>query len=441
MSAAVGWVAGRGRALRGAVTVTGDKSISHRALMLAALADGDSRIEGFLEAGDTHASAAILSALGVRIEAPAAGIRVVHGVGIDGLRQPEVALDCGNSGTAMRLLAGMLAGQCFSSILIGDASLSRRPMQRVAEPLRRMGARLETNAGGFPPLKIYPASGRLHGIDYSASVASAQLKSAILLAGLRAAGVTTVRERWPTRSHTERMLRAFGYPIQIGPGRVSLVGGGRLHAAEVAIPADFSAAAFFIVAACLLPGSDLRVLGVGMNPRRIGLLHVLRAMGASIVEENPARVGGEPVADLRVRHARLHGVQVPRHHVADMIDEFPILFIAAACAEGVTRITGAGELRVKESDRIATMAVGLRRLGVRVEETDDGALIHAGRIGGGRVDSNGDHRIAMAFAVAGQCAHAPVEIVDVANVATSFPGFLAQARRIGFELSDVLPSA
>lgn len=428
------WIAGPGTALRGELDIPGDKSVSHRAIMLAAIADGVSRIEGFLEGEDTRATAAVFQQLGVRIEAPEEGVRIVHGVGIDGLRAPDASLDCGNAGTAMRLLTGLLCGQAFDCELVGDDSLSKRPMRRVIEPLERMGARVEGNDGGFPPLRI--RGGRtLKAIDYTTEVASAQIKSAVLLAGLRAHGDTIVREPQPTRDYSERMLAAFGWPIEFAPGIARLPGGHRLRATDVAVPADFSSAAFFIVAATLVPGSELMLKSVGLNPRRTGLLHVLREMGADIAEENRGERGGEPVADLRVRHALLRGIDVPAEHVADMIDEFPALFIAAACAQGTTRIRGAAELRVKESDRLASMATGLARLGIRVDETPDGADIQGGALQGGHVDSHGDHRVAMAFAVAAQLSRADVRITDVDNVATSFPGFVARANAVGMRLA------
>ncbi|WP_407351483.1 3-phosphoshikimate 1-carboxyvinyltransferase [Luteimonas sp. R10] len=431
-----GWIAARGRPLRGELTVPGDKSVSHRAIMLASLADGASRIEGFLEGEDARATEAIFRQLGVRIETPAPGVRVVHGVGLDGLQPSTQPLDCGNAGTAMRLLSGLLAGQGFDSVLVGDASLSQRPMRRVTEPLARMGARIETGADGRPPLMIH-ANKDLQAVEFNSKIASAQVKSALLLAGLYANGETVVREPQPTRDYSERMLAAFGWPVVFSPGIARLSGGHRLRATDVSVPADFSSAAFFLVAASLVPGSELCLRRVGMNPRRTGLLRVLRAMGADIVEAHADEQGGEPVADLRVRHAPLRGIAVPREHVADMIDEFPVLFVAAACAEGVTTVSGASELRVKESDRIATVAGGLRTLGVRVDETPDGAVIHGGRLRGGAVGSHGDHRVAMAFAVAAQCAADAVTIGDVANVATSFPGFDTLARSAGFGLEAV----
>ena len=434
------WVASRGTPLRGDIVVPGDKSVSHRAIMLGAIAEGATRIEGFLEGEDTHATAAIFARLGVRIEAPSDATRIVHGVGLHGLRASPDPLDCGNAGTAMRLLAGLLAGQRFDSVLVGDESLSKRPMRRVIEPLAAMGAQIGSD-DGHAPLRI--RGGRsLSAIDYALPVASAQLKSALLLAGLYARGETVVREPHPTRDYSERMLSAFGADIEFSPGVVRLRGGQALRAADIAVPADFSSAAFFLVAATLVPGSELLLRGVGVNPRRTGLLQVLRAMGADIVEEHAREQslsrtrsgGGEPVADLRVRHAPLRGIEVPVEHVPDMIDEFPALFVAAACAEGVTLVRGAAELRVKESDRIASMAAGLRALGIRVDETADGAAIHGGALHGGEVDAHGDHRVAMAFAVAAQVAQGQVRIADVANVATSFPGFDALARGAGFGL-------
>ena len=432
MNARQDWRAARGTALHGELSVPGDKSISHRAIMFGALADGVTRIDGFLEGEDTRATAAIFARMGVRIEAPSDGVRIVHGVGLHGLQPPDGPLDCGNAGTAMRLLAGLLAGQRFDSVLVGDESLSKRPMRRVIDPLQAMGAVIESE-DGRAPLRIRGGQA-LRGIDYTLPVASAQLKSALLLAGLYAQGETHVREPHPTRDYSERMLAAFGASCAFVPGEAALLGGFPLQARDVSVPADFSSAAFFIVAASIVPGSELLLRRVGMNPRRTGLLHVLRAMGADIVEEHPHEQGGEPVADLRVRHAPLHGIEVPVEHVPDMIDEFPALFVAAACAQGATVVRGAAELRVKESDRIATMATGLRALGIRVDETADGATIHGGTLGGGAIEAHGDHRIAMAFAVAAQCAQGEVRIGDVANVATSFPGFDALARGAGMRL-------
>jgi len=437
VSARLDWIASPGRRLRGEICVPGDKSISHRAIMLSALAEGTSRITGFLEGEDTRATARIFEQMGVRIEVPSPGERVVHGVGLRGLRAPQGVLDCGNSGTAMRLLCGMMAGQAFESTLTGDASLLKRPMRRVTEPLMSMGASIEAAESGTPPLRVHGGQS-LCGIDYASPIASAQVKSAVLLGGLYAEGETGVTEPKPTRDYTERMLRAFGWPVEFEPGRVRLPGGHTLRATDIAVPADFSSAAFFIVAAAIVPGSQLRLRGIGMNPRRTGLLHALRAMGANIAEENRRETGGEPVADLVVRHTPLHGIEVPTERVADMIDEFPALFAAAACAEGVTTIRGAEELRVKESDRIAVMATGLRALGVRIEETPDGAMIEGGALHGGTVESSGDHRCAMAFAIAAAVAAAPVVIRDCANVATSFPAFVELGRSCGLAVEPVV---
>ncbi|MDR1075741.1 MAG: 3-phosphoshikimate 1-carboxyvinyltransferase [Xanthomonadaceae bacterium] len=427
------WLARPGRPLHGVLDIPGDKSVSHRAVMFAALADGVSRIEGFLEGEDTRATAAIFGQLGVRMETPSVSTRIVHGVGVDGLRAPSRPLDCGNAGTGMRLLSGLLAAQKFDSVLMGDASLSKRPMRRVIDPLMRMGARIDSEEGGLPPLRIHGV-GSLRGIDFQSPVASAQVKSAVLLAGLYAEGETRVSEPHPTRDYTERMLSAFGVDIDFSPGRARLRGGQRLHPADVVVPADFSSAAFFIVAASIVPGSELLLRAVGLNPRRRGLLDALRMMGADIAEENPSAQGGEPVADLRVRYAPLHGIELPGSLVPDMIDEFPALFVAAACAEGRTVVSDAAELRVKESDRLAAMASGLRALGIVVDEVADGATIHGGRIQGGTVESHEDHRIAMAFAVAAQRAQDEIRIDDVTNVATSFPGFDRLAASAGFGL-------
>ncbi|TIK69439.1 3-phosphoshikimate 1-carboxyvinyltransferase [Stenotrophomonas maltophilia] len=435
MSNAQHWIARKGQPLQGSLTIPGDKSVSHRSVMFAALADGTSHIEGFLEGEDTRATARIFSQLGVRIETPSPSQRIVHGVGVDGLKAPQAPLDCGNAGTGMRLLAGLLAGQAFDCTLIGDESLSGRPMRRVTGPLSQMGARIDTQDDGTPPLHVHGGQA-LHGIDFASPVASAQVKSAVLLAGLYAQGETSVTEPHPTRDYTERMLSAFGVDIAFSPGKARLRGGQRLRATDIVVPADFSSAAFYLVAASIIPGSELRLKQVGLNPRRTGLLHALRLMGADISEENPAEQGGEPVADLVVRYAPLRGARIPEELVPDMIDEFPALFVAAAAAEGQTVVSGAAELRVKESDRLAAMATGLRALGMQVDETEDGATLHGGvRLGSGTIESHGDHRIAMAFAIAGQISDGEVRINDIANVATSFPDFDGLARSAGFNLA------
>ena len=432
--------------LRGEIRVPGDKSISHRAVMLGAIADGDTRIRGLLEGEDVLATVAAFRSMGVEIEGPDDGEAVIHGVGREGLREPPAAIDLGNAGTAMRLLAGLLAGQRFGCTLTGDASLKRRPMRRITEPLSRMGARVETADGATPPLTIRPG-GRLAPIDYVSPVASAQVKSCILLAGLYADGRTCVTEPEPTRDHTERMLAAFGAALERGRtltpegapagegSRVCVEGGGRLAAVEIDVPGDISSAAFFLAAAAGRPGSDLLVRDVGMNPTRVGILDILERMGADVTRSNPRTAGGEPVADLRVRGTELRGVEVDPALVPLAIDEFPAVFVAAAGARGVTRVTGAGELRVKESDRIAASAAALAALGIPARATGDGMVIEGGAISGGEVDSAGDHRIAMAFATA--AAGAPVRVRNCRNVATSFPGFEAVADAAGLRVEVV----
>jgi len=419
------WRVAPGGVICGTLTVPGDKSISHRALMLGALAEGDTHISGFLAGEDCLATARALAALGVRLERPAETEVLVHGVGRSGLEAPAAALDMGNAGTAMRLMMGVLAPQKFDSTLVGDESLMRRPMERVAVPLQMMGARIETHEGR-PPVKIH-GTPQLRAIHYTLPVASAQVKSAVLLAGLAATGRTRLTEPLPSRDHTERMLRAFGVELTQSGRTVMLEGGQRLRASEVAVPADFSSAAFFIVAGCLAAERPLLLQNVGVNPTRTGLISLLRRMGADVrvhprtVAEAP---GAEPVADIEVRQSALRGITVPEALVPLSIDELPVFFVAAACASGETLVRGALELRVKESDRLATMAAGLAALGVEHQLLPDGLWIRgSGTLDGGRVDSHGDHRIAMAFAVAALRARAAIEIADVANVATSFPQF------------------
>jgi len=426
-----------GGRLGGRIRVPGDKSISHRAIMLGALAEGVTRISGFLEGADTLATLAAFQALGVPVEHPGAGAVTLQGVGLDGLRAPAHALDLGNSGTSMRLLCGLLAGQPFDSLLTGDASLIRRPMRRVTEPLARMGARIETTAGGTAPLRIRAATAPLAAIQYAMPVASAQVKSCLLLAGLRALGTTRIEEPGPSRDHTEVMLAGFGWPLRRGPGWVELDGrGGVLRGRDIEVPADISSAAFFLVGAAISAGSDLLLGNVGINPTRTGVIDILRAMGADITLHAPREVGGEPVADLQVRYAgRLRGIDIDPALVPLAIDEFPALFIAAACAEGSTVLRGAEELRVKESDRIQSMADGLVACGVRAEPLPDGIRIEGGMLTGGRVDSRGDHRIAMSFAMAALAATAPILIEDCANVDTSFPRFAALAAEAGLGLT------
>jgi 3-phosphoshikimate 1-carboxyvinyltransferase len=423
-----------GGALRGRLRVPGDKSISHRAIMLGSLADGVTAVSGFLEGEDSLATLRAFRAMGVRIEGPDAGRVTIHGVGLHGLAAPAAPLDLGNSGTSMRLMAGLLAGQRFPVTLIGDASLSTRPMRRVTVPLAQMGARIEATPQGTAPLRISPVAA-LQGIDYALPVASAQVKSCLLLAGLYAQGETCVTEPAPTRDHTERMLAGFGYAVRREGSRVCLRGGGRLFGCAIDVPADISSAAFFLVGASIAEGSDLVLEHVGMNPTRTGVIDVLRGMGADIAVLNARDVGGEPVADLRVRAARLRGLRIPEALVPLAIDEFPALFVAAACAEGETVLTGAQELRVKESDRIQVMADGLVALGVDARPTPDGIVIRGGPLRGGAVDSHGDHRIAMAFAMAALRADGSIAIDDCANVDTSFPGFAALAAGAGLAVT------
>lgn len=424
-----------GGALTGRIRVPGDKSISHRSIMLGSLAEGITEVSGFLEGEDSLATLAAFRAMGVQIEGPYQGHVRIHGVGLNGLKAPTQPLYLGNSGTSMRLLAGLLAGQAFDTELTGDASLSKRPMKRVTEPLAEMGARIDTAAGGTAPLRIHGGQS-LKAIDYVLPMASAQVKSCVLLAGLYAQGRTCTTEPAPTRDHTERMLRGMGYRVDVDGATACLEGGGTLHATPIDVPADISSAAFFLVGASIAPGSDLVLEHVGMNPTRTGVIDILRAMGADIEVQNPREVGGEPVADLRVRSAQLHGIDIPPELVPLAIDEFPALFIAAACAEGRTVLTGAEELRVKESDRIQVMADGLQALGIDARPTPDGMIIEGGRPGQGRINSHGDHRIAMSFAMAALRAAGPIDIDDCANVNTSFPGFIELARRAGLGVAQ-----
>jgi 3-phosphoshikimate 1-carboxyvinyltransferase len=422
-----------GGTISGEARVPGDKSMSHRSIMLGALAEGTTRVSGFLEGDDALATLATFRAMGVSIERHGEGEVVVHGVGLHGLAAPDGLLDLGNAGTGMRLMCGLMAGQPFDTVLTGDASLCSRPMGRVIDPLRLMGAKIDAQEGGRPPLKIIGGS-QLNGIHYDLPMASAQVKSCVLLAGLYAQGRTSVTEPAPTRDHTERMLRGFGYEVKREGEVISLQGGGSLKAADIDVPADISSAAFFLVAASITPGSDLLLTHVGINPTRIGVLNILNLMGADITLKNEREVGGEPVADIQVRYAPLHGVDIPEDQVPLAIDEFPALFIAAACAQGRTVLRGAEELRVKESDRIAAMAEGLNTLGVNNEVLEDGIIIEGGTIGGGEIRTHMDHRIAMAFSIAALRAEQEIVVLDCDHVATSFPGFDALARGLGLQI-------
>jgi len=428
-----------GGQVQGRVRIPGDKSISHRSIILGALADGITHISGFLEGEDALATLQAFRDMGVVIEGPNQGQVTVHGVGLYGLSAPPGPLYMGNSGTTIRLLSGLMAGQGFAVELSGDVSLNQRPMERVAHPLRLMGARIETAANGYPPLHIQGGQ-TLRGIHYTLPMASAQVKSCILLAGLYAQGTTRVTEPTPTRDHTERMLECFSYDVERQGSVCAVQGRGNLSAIHIDVPGDISSAAFFLVAAAICPGSDLILEHVGMNPTRIGVINILQSMGAHLTVNKLCQVGSEPVADLHIRYAPLQGIDVPKQQVPLAIDEFPALFIAAACAHGTTRVTGAEELRVKESDRIQTMVNGLQVLGVNIKDTTDGVIISgAGEtpgaiFSGGDIVTHHDHRIAMAFSIAALRANAPIRVLDCAHVATSFPNFIELARQVGLEL-------
>ena len=420
----------------GDITVPGDKSISHRAIMLASIAQGQSHVTGFLEGEDCLATMDAFQQMGVQIDRVSEGELCIHGVGKDGLVQPDETLDLGNSGTSMRLLTGLLAGLAIETELVGDGSLMKRPMRRVCDPLTEMAANVETSSDGTPPVLIKPVK-QLQAISYELPVASAQVKSAILLAGLYANGTTIVKESKATRDHTERMLRSFKYSLEVKDGSVSLQGGQQLQATDIQVPADISSAAFFIVAACIAEEGKITIHNVGMNPTRTGVIDILREMNANIEIHNEAMMGGEPTASITASASQLIGINVPTHLVPSAIDEFPIICIAAACAEGMTRVTNAEELRVKESDRISQVAEGLKVLGIAVEEFADGLTIVGGDFSGGSIESGHDHRIAMAFSMASLRANAPIEIADCQNVATSFPGFVELANSTGLNIRVV----
>ena len=429
-----------GGRMNGRIRVPGDKSISHRSIMLGSIAEGITEVTGFLEGEDALATLQAFRDMGVVIEGPERGRVRVHGVGLHGLKPAPGPLYVGNSGTSMRLLSGILSAQPFDTVMTGDASLTKRPMERIAKPLRLMGADIQTTGErGTPPVSVHGAStaakGGLKGIHYDMPVASAQVKSGVLLAGLWADGETSVTEPAPTRDHTERMLKGFGYEVMVQGATATLRGGGKLTATKIDVPSDISSAAFFLVAASIAPNSDLTLEHVGINPTRVGVINILKAMGGNLDVFNEREIGGEPVADIRVRSAQLKGINIPEDQVPLAIDEFPALFIAAACAEGTTVLTGAEELRVKESDRIQVMADGLAVLGISAEPTPDGIVIQGGQIGSGEVVSHGDHRIAMSFAMAALRANGPIVIRDCANVATSFPDFLGLAKRCGLAIS------
>lgn len=422
--------------LQGSIRVPGDKSISHRSIMFASLAEGTSHISGFLDGEDSLNTLRAFQAMGVHIDGPVDGRVSIEGVGMDGLKPPSKPLDLGNSGTSMRLLAGLLAGQSFDVELSGDASLSKRPMKRVTDPLAEMGARVDTAEGGRPPLKIHGGQ-KLIGIDYPMPMASAQVKSCCLLAGLYAQGKTCVTEPAVTRDHTERMLDAFSCEVTVNDSTACVDGPARLIATDIDVPSDISSAAFFMVGASIARDSDIVLQHVGINPTRTGVIDILKLMGGDITVSNQQVVGGEPVADIRIRSADLIGVHIPESLVPLAIDEFPVLFVAAACAQGQTIVTGAEELRVKESDRIQVMADGLQALGIDATATDDGMIIQGGRIGSASVHSHDDHRIAMAFAMAGLRAEGDIHIEDCDTVNTSFPGFAELAASCGLSIQLV----
>ncbi len=426
--------------LNGNVRVPGDKSMSHRAVMFSSLANGTSRVTGLLEGEDVLATLAAFRAMGVEAEGPENGNLTIKGAGMRGLSAPEIDLDMGNSGTAMRLLCGILAAQRFASKLVGDESLSKRPMRRVTVPLTSMGARCATDEDGCPPIHIRGVE-KLEPIDYKLPMASAQVKSAVLLAGLYADGETSVTEPAPTRDHTERMLKAYGYECETEKlneqaSTIRLKGGGELTATDIDIPSDISSAAFFMVAASIIPGSKITLEHVCINPTRTGIVDILKAMGADIKLLNPRAVGGEPVADIQVTYVGLKGCDIDPALVPLAIDEFPVICVAAACADGQTTVSGAEELRAKESDRIAVMVEGLRNIGVEVEERRDGMVVTGGGIIGGEVQSHHDHRIAMSFAIAGAVAEQPITIQGAETVATSFPNFVELASTVGMTIES-----
>ena len=431
------------KTFQGKFTVPGDKSVSHRSIMFGAIAEGTTHVTGFLEGEDALATLQAFRDMGVSIEGPKNGEVTIHGVGMQGLKAPAGAIYMGNSGTSMRLLAGMLSAQQFDSVMTGDASLTKRPMERIAKPLREMGAQIQTTGErGTPPVSITGAQA-LKGIQYDLPMASAQVKSGILLAGLWAEGETSVTEPEPTRDHTERMLRAFGYEVKTEGNRISLQGGGKLVGTNIQVPSDISSAAFFMVGAAITENSDVTLEAVGINPTRTGVIEILKQMGADLSVENERIAGGEPIADIRIRGSRtLKGIHVPEDQVPLAIDEFPALFIAAACAEGETVLTGAAELRVKESDRIQVMADGLKTMGIDCTPTEDGIIIQGkGKAGdwspvftGGEIESHHDHRIAMSFSMAGLRTSGEIKIVGTETVATSFPAFTELAGVAGLNI-------
>ena len=425
-----------GGSITGRLRAPGDKSMSHRTIMLGSIAEGITEATGFLEGQDALCTVNAFRAMGVTIDGPRNGQVRIQGVGLHGLKEPNETLDMGNSGTSIRLISGLLAAQSFDATMTGDASLTKRPMGRVITPLQQMGAVIDSH-DERPPLTVRGGQS-LKGIHYVMPMASAQVKSCVLLAGLYAEGRTSVIEPAPTRDHTERMLQGFGYAVDSENGVISLSGGGNLQGAQLDIPADISSAAFFLVAASISEGSDLILEHVGINPTRSGVITILTLMGADIEIMNERTVGGEPVADLSVRSAKLKGIEIPEELVPLAIDEFPVLFIAAACADGETVLSGAEELRVKESDRIASMAEGLTRLGIANEVMPDGIRIQGGQMTGGEIDTYHDHRIAMSFSIAALRANGDIIVNDCDHVATSFPSFASLSKGIGLRITEVL---
>ena len=424
-----------GGSITGRLRVPGDKSMSHRTIMLGSIAEGITEATGFLEGQDALCTVNAFRAMGVTIDGPSNGQIRIQGVGLDGLKAPEQALDMGNSGTSIRLISGLLAAQPFDATMTGDASLTKRPMGRVITPLQQMGAVIDSD-NERPPLTVRGGQS-LKGIHYVMPMASAQVKSCVLLAGLFAEGRTSVIELAPTRDHTERMLRGFGYTVDSENDVISLSGGGKLEGTQLDIPADISSAAFFLVAASISEGSDLTLEHVGINPTRAGVITILSLMGADIEVMNERVVGGEPVADLRVRSAELTGIEIPEELVPLAIAEFPALLIAAACADGETVLSGAEELRVKESDRIASMAEGLTRLGIVNEVMPDGIRVQGGQMTGGEIDTYHDHRIAMSFSIAALRADGDIIVNDCDHVATSFPNFASLSEGVGLRITEV----
>lgn len=422
--------------LNGTVRVPGDKSMSHRSIMFGAIAHGVTEVSGFLEGEDSLHTLEAFRAMGVKIERGGEGEVTLHGHGVEKLSAPQNPIYLGNSGTGMRLLTGLLAGMNIPATLTGDSSLNGRPMRRIVDPLSRMGAMIKTDEDGTPPLHIKKSS-QLQAIEYTCPMASAQVKSSVLLAGLHAHGKTTVHEPAVTRDHTERMLRGFGVEVDVDGLSASVNGGQRLSATSLTVPGDISSSAFFLVGAAMSPGSNLIITSVGMNPTRTGVIDILRLMGASIEISNQRETGGEPIADLIVSGSRLNGINVPEELVSLAIDEFPALFVAAASATGKTVVSGAEELRVKETDRIQVMADGLRALGAEITDTPDGAIITGKRLTGGVADSCGDHRTAMSFAMSSLICDGPITVLDCANVNTSFPGFADTALAAGLNIVEI----